>query len=675
MITQNSLLQKDLLLEVSGLAQPGANLVTNGGFDSGANWTVNGGWAIADGKATFTDGGGTSYLEQAFTITSGVTYRISFVISGCTTGSIIILNDSGTPIGSNILGEWQSIVNGTYQYVTKASATTNTVRVYAQGTYGSFSFDNVVIRPLHSEALTSPDPSYTFTNTGAIPTYGHKGNNSYYAFDGVDDGITFTPISAFTTNDFSITATIMLNNYGNNDSPIVSGDYTYPENGAFTFAVSNDGYLKVLRYGNENELKSNVHIALGGLYHIAYKRSGSTGIFYLDGIPKDTVTDNINYDYGCRYIGGQPILGYYYNGSIHSLQIFNYALSASEVAYYSNPANHLKAVDQGATGVDLLSGLDFTSGWGVINAVIDDSNTFHTTSDGYYGIFKSLLSVGKAYNITIAGTISTGLLRVDNANEQVYISGLSGTFSTSTKFTVNTQPFLAILASVIASVDITSLSVVQAGCVLSLTPEGMLGSPTQGIWRDNYHSTDIPLSGETAPRLVRSWSGMNAWRFNGTTSHLTKASPTTGLPTGTADRTLVAWVFGTRIGSVQTIFKYGNSAANQTFSVSTYLDGTVFVGAYANDSDRSTTVAPINTWTHIAVVLSESATKIQFYINGVLDRTVAWSGASTVLNELSVGFFDVANSQYFPGIIENPRLYSGALSAEQIALDYASYND
>ncbi len=94
-------------------------------------------------------------------------------------------------------------------------------------------------------------------------------------------------------------------------------------------------------------------------------------------------------------------------------------------------------VGDGAVGVDLLSGWDFTSGWAVTAlATIDDADSF-TTTGAFGGIrdTNDTLTTGLYYTLRVAGTTASTDLRVlDATASQTLVSGLSGVFDETTTF-------------------------------------------------------------------------------------------------------------------------------------------------------------------------------------------------------------------------------------------------
>lgn len=541
--TTNTKLSQNLLLEVlSGQnALTGANLVTNGTFDtSTTGWSVIGGGTLSveTGMLKITNGnyGG---AQQNITVESGSTYSITFSFKSGTAGAAMALGStSGAHDYAQIWGS--SSVLTSIQRIIKATSTTLSITPYIDSGTASVTayFDNIVVRKIHSHALTSPDPSYTLTNSGAIPTYWHKGNNSYYAFDGVDDYIPIS-LSAFGTGDFSVIARIKTTDLSATNN-IISAEIN-----GFVIYILSTGKIQSVKASAVDNTQSSISLSPNTEYVIGYTRTGTSATYYVNGVADNTITDANDYTVASSKIGYPA----YSVAAVNSIQVFNYALSADTVAFYSDPSNHLKAADNDGSGHE---------------------------------------------------------------------------------------------------------------CVLSLTPEGMLGSATQGIWRDNYHSTDIPLSGATAPRLVRSWSGMNAWRFNGTTSYLSLADASA--PQLTGDITVSFYL------TVDAIKNYNVILYNGKFDIYTDSNARIGITRAASSTAISAAILVVNTRYHV-VITSTSTGITNIYVNGVLSGAANQNAATPAegISDLKMG----SDGTYFAGgIIEDLRIYKEIWSAEKIALDY-----
>lgn len=116
----------------------GSELVSNGGFDSGTGWSTGTGWAIASGLATHS-GGTTGNLDQAITLTAGVTYRVKVDVSGYSGSSACTIQFTG---GSTVSAQ-EIRSNGSKHFDIVAVSGNNNLRITGAG---SMSFDNISVR-------------------------------------------------------------------------------------------------------------------------------------------------------------------------------------------------------------------------------------------------------------------------------------------------------------------------------------------------------------------------------------------------------------------------------------------------------------------------------------------------------------------------------------------------
>ena len=136
---------------------------------------------------------------------------------------------------------------------------------------------------------------------------------------------------------------------------------------------------------------------------------------------------------------------------------------------------------------------------------------------------------------------------------------------------------------------------------------------------------------------------------------------------GTNKATVEAWIYRTESGSLHTIV--GNYEG--TYPILFRIDGDK-ITFWVNTSSMvaGATNLAINTWYHVAGTYD--GTNLKVYVNGVLDRTLAYTGnfISTAY-ELKIGGGLSNNTEYFPGSISDVRLWSVARTAAEIS---ASYN-
>lgn len=166
-----------LLLDKSKGLTLGSELVTNGGFDSAASWTlsVGGVVSIAGGVLAFSAAGPTQYAFQNI-LTVGKTYKITYTVSGYSSGSIRCA--AGATNGT------ARSANGTYtEYVT---ATSNGLLyiITAGGATVTLNVDNVSAQLLpgnHAKATNDGAARPILRSRYNLLTYSEQLDNAAWA--------------------------------------------------------------------------------------------------------------------------------------------------------------------------------------------------------------------------------------------------------------------------------------------------------------------------------------------------------------------------------------------------------------------------------------------------------------------------------------------------------------
>ena len=184
---------------------------------------------------------------------------------------------------------------------------------------------------IHRGSLIDSVSSTPMTNSGA--KFRWVGDKYVADFNGSEYFVN-PSIPAFGTSDFSIFIKLKAKVF--EDRNIIGSD----ANG-FNLIIHTDGKLLVRKGGVGNvDAYCNTALLLNTEYTIGYKRLGTIGTYYVNGISAGTCNDTFNYTAGVKYFG----LGYYnyFNGSISSCRIFSHALSSSEIQQETDYAKNLK---------------------------------------------------------------------------------------------------------------------------------------------------------------------------------------------------------------------------------------------------------------------------------------------------------------------------------------------
>jgi hypothetical protein len=315
-----------------------------------------------------------------------------------------------------------------------------------------------------------------------ILTYGPKWSKNAIIFDAVDDYVEVAD-----ANNLDIVAPITISAWINTSSNTATDQYqtilnkgnmgTNPR--AYSlYLVYDELYMYYYNLGWRSFATLTANIVANTWYHVVYTRTATTGTenFYLNGIlsrsgtPAATIIANT---YPLR-IGsvGEPDEGEIFNGLIDNVQIYNRALTVTQVKFlYDNPYFMYKMPEEL---------------WG-------------------YGV------AGTTYNMDTVFSVSTGLTEVNNLSA---FGGIS--FAASTGLTeVNLGSFpgnltLAMLVSLVESniIDFqTALTLEMNTATVNANIAGLTGSSTFAVI-SSFAETGV-ISIQTALTLAMSISVTN----------------------------------------------------------------------------------------------------------------------------------------------------------------------
>lgn len=180
-----------LMLDKSKGLVLGAELVTNGGFDTDAAWTRGTGWTISGGVASIASSG-FNQLSQDNVFPALGTYRITFTMLDYVSGGLGVNAGSGTSYAV-ASGNGEKTLT-----VTNAGANPSRLLFTISGT-SNFSIDNISVRELPGNHATQPTASARPTY-GIVPATGRRNLLTYTEqFDNgvwqkAAQGAAFTPV-------------------------------------------------------------------------------------------------------------------------------------------------------------------------------------------------------------------------------------------------------------------------------------------------------------------------------------------------------------------------------------------------------------------------------------------------------------------------------------------------
>ena len=424
-----------------------------------------------------------------------------------------------------------------------------------------------------------------------------------------------------------------------------------PQN--FNVTVTNSSGTRVKRFSTTTR-------ELNTWYHVAgvYDASARTLTIYVNGVLESgtlqgTVpTANLNAAVNANI--GRRTGGYYFNGIIDEVRIYNRALSATEIQNDMNtpldgsttpadtqtptaPAN-LNATSTGATTIS-LNWTAATDNVGVTGYRVErcqgvGCSTFAqigTSTNTTYG--NSGLSAGTSYGYRVRAIDAAGIL---------------GPYS----------------------------NIGSATTTAATTPSGLVAAYN---FNEGAGTTVTDSSGNGVSGTLQgaSWTSAgkygNALSFNGTSSFVDLGNPSALQLTGSM--TVEAWVRATANppDDGQIVAKANDSGGWQ---LKTSPDtGVRAFGAKISGSSAvqrySNTVPALNTWYHVASVYNASTRSLDVYVNGVLDSGTLRGTVPTsqILQNVNVNIGRRTGGYYFNGIIDEVRIYNRALLQTEVQTD------
>jgi len=153
------------------------------------------------------------------------------------------------------------------------------------------------------------------------------------SFDADTDYVSISDSDQFTlSGDYTVEVWINPDNIADDSKGIV-GTYTGGSNG-FIFALRNNSTNELSFWGGGTWAYSGHEIKEDGEWkHVAYTRSGTTGIFYVDGKSVKTVTATAGTNGGALHLGagGTSWASYRFDGLIDEVRISNIARTPEEI--------------------------------------------------------------------------------------------------------------------------------------------------------------------------------------------------------------------------------------------------------------------------------------------------------------------------------------------------------
>lgn len=308
----------------------------------------------------------------------------------------------------------------------------------------------------------------------------------------------------------------------------------------------------------------------------------------------------------------------------------------------------------------------------------------------YYHGNTVTLSAGQYITFTFDYFISSDAENYPTVNYLANIEGATGGFAADPTPTVKGVWKTATIASGVTSAGNYNLLLYPGACNPSylassgfilyknpqvlVTPTSNFTAPFVGPFGSRSATTALTdlTGGRTITIGALTYAANNTFSFNGTTDNLT--IPTISLGNGNLPWTASAWVRTTTnasalgAGSVMS-----NQSGGPVYSMMGVNSGKIVYWTYQNSAwSQKLGVGPNvndNVW-HMLTWVNNSNNTMAMYVDGVLDSNVA---NSTSGNNNPIDMIGSSWSARFAGSIGSIQVYNVALTADQVAQNFAAY--
>lgn len=375
-------------------------------------------------------------------------------------------------------------------------------------------------------------------------------------------------------------------------------------------------------------------------------------------------------------VGGATRYATYTSGAGSSALVFTYTMTSGDVD--ADGVTLISPIQLNGGTIKDLSGnnadLNFTppnTSGVIVNAAVPSGYSVAFTADTVTNVNKSALS----FTLTYPKANKTLNYSIASSNGGTPITGaVTTTAGTTTVNSINATTLPD--GKLTLSAYLTDTIGGTGATVTDTIPMAVLDNTLIGQW--TFDAGDI--SGTTA--FDRSGQGNDGTLTNGPTQITGKVGGALNFDGandfvdinndltyrfGTANFSVVAYLKTTSAGTVIAVGKNSGSGSDYWFG---YSSGRAAFSINGATNQEVSPYANNNIFHLIVGVRSSGVTTI--YVDGVAEQSMSAPGATNPGGNLRIGRFGTASSFYFPGAIDEVRVYNRALTATEITNIYNS---
>lgn len=487
-------------------------------------------------------------------------------------------------------------------------------------------------------------------------------SNGVGEFNGTSSGIDYPILSALTNKSIRFIGTINATN-----------DFVCNIENLFSIRTVSTTHLAYRNSGAVN-VSMDFTAYLGETVEVVFTDANGTLKVYLNGAEETDSSTTGSIPVSTFKIGQNGADGAYLNGSLDLFEIYNYILSAEEIANMAEGKRfHELGVHGEQLGAELVTSLANSSanpyetiaisGSSVTSAIntaanasfYDDTMNLSIVSGERYRLtFDYVQNSGAAPDILLMlnGDAITG----SSSNTYTPVAGSNSTVLVATSTGAGRE--LAVWTNAASNFSMTNISLKKI--LVEETSEILNVSAQSGSIIDRWGNTLT----NTATTVAKDGE-VRAMKFDGATSKVDCGNP----DDLTGDITCVAWAKMYTKGAANggRIFDNGKFWIRQTANPLTYYSASSDGGSTNASGNASSNDFTYNEWHQIVVTRSSSGVT-NIYINGVQSGIANQSSGTPVAGStnLLIGA-DNAGLYNYDGLISDVRIINGILSTKEIS--------